>query len=67
MFEADVESIRRSVRRDAPFVSEAWDHQTERGLGLLSSLEERGNPDSEQPCAMLADELERPILRTLLR
>jgi putative transposase len=44
MFAAEVEAVRRSVRRDAPFGSEPWVLRTAAALGLESSLNWRGNP-----------------------
>jgi putative transposase len=44
MFETEIEAIRLSMRRDAPFGSEPWVLRTAAALGLESSLRNRGNP-----------------------
>ena len=44
MFETEIEAIRLSMRRNAPFGSEPWVLRTAAALGLESSLRNRGNP-----------------------
>ena len=42
--EAELEAVRRSVLRGAPYGSEPWQQQTAVALGLQSSLRSRGRP-----------------------
>ncbi len=42
----DLEVVRESVRRDRPFGSSGWTHETARALGLEYSLRPRGRPRS---------------------
>ena len=46
--EAELEAIRRSVRRGQPYGGEAWVHATAQRLGLESSLRSRGRPRKEE-------------------
>ncbi|MBW3539501.1 MAG: hypothetical protein KY476_04460 [Planctomycetes bacterium] len=42
--DAELDALRRSVRRGQPFGSEAWVQRTATHLGLGSSLRSRGGP-----------------------
>ncbi len=42
--EGELEAVRKSVRRGAPFGSEAWQHETAARLGLQSALQPLGRP-----------------------
>ncbi len=44
MFESEVQAIRRSVQRNAPFGTDPWVLKTATTLGLESALRTRGNP-----------------------
>ncbi len=45
--DAELEGVRRSVRRGCPFGSALWAEQTANQLGLQSTLRRRGRPDKE--------------------
>jgi putative transposase len=47
--EEDEESVRRSIRRNAPFGEEAWQRETARASGLESTLRPLGRPKAVQP------------------
>ena len=47
--EAELEAIRRSVRRGQPYGGEEWVRATAKRLGLESSLRPRGRPRKEEP------------------
>ena len=44
MTESEVERLRQSIRRNAPFGSETWTQATAERLGLQASLRPRGRP-----------------------
>src|SRR5205085_2239026 len=44
---AEVEALRRSVRRGQPFGDAGWTQRTARELGLASTLRPRGRPRKE--------------------
>ena len=46
---AELESVRRSVNRGAPFGGEAWVRRTAMIAGLESTLRPRGRPKKEKP------------------
>ena len=46
--EAELESLRRSVRRSCPYGSEPWQRTTAERLGLQSTLRPRGRPRKEE-------------------
>jgi putative transposase len=48
MTSSEVESLRRSVNRQAPFGEDRWVHDTCDALGLNSTIRERGRPKREQ-------------------
>jgi putative transposase len=47
--ERELEALRRSVHRGAPFGSTAWQEQTARRLGLEFTLRSRGRPKKQSP------------------
>jgi putative transposase len=46
---SELEALRRSVRRGAPFGSPAWQAATAESHGLLSTLQPAGRPRAETP------------------
>jgi putative transposase len=46
--EAELEAIRRCLRRGQPYGSEAWTERTAHRLGLQSTLRPRGRPRLDQ-------------------
>ena len=49
--EAELEALRRSVVRGAPFGSASWQERTAARLGLRSTLRARGRPQKSKPNA----------------
>jgi putative transposase len=47
--EADLEALRRSVVRGAPFGEASWQARTAKRLGLQSTLRARGRPAKATP------------------
>jgi putative transposase len=47
--EAELEALRRSVVRGAPFGETSWRARTAKRLGLLSTLRPRGRPWPKRP------------------
>jgi putative transposase len=47
--EAELEAIRRCVRRGSPYGNTGWTEQTVEQLGLQSTLRRRGRPNKEPP------------------
>jgi putative transposase len=47
--EAELEALRRSVVRGAPFGEESWQTRTAKRLGLQSTLRARGRPSNSLP------------------
>jgi len=45
--EAELEAIRRCLRRGSPYGSAVWTEQTAKQLGLQSTLRARGRPRKE--------------------
>ena len=53
---AEIEAVRRSVQRSAPYGRASWTHRTARLLGLESTLRSRGRPAKKVPDTLIASE-----------
>ena len=51
---AELEALRRSVVRGAPYGDEAWQRRTAKRLGLEATLRPRGRPAKKKGCNRLS-------------